>query len=202
MKILSVSDVPSPILFEENGRRLVEGIDLILSCGDLPPEYLSELTHTYGAPLYYVSGNHDIRYISKPPRSCMNLHGRVVRIGGLKILGLEGSIWYNDGPFQYTERQMSSVIRRLRLTLWWERGVDMVITHAPPRDIHDGEDLCHRGFQCFRWLISKYKPRYFIHGHIHREFSEPSERITVENKTQVINTYGFYLLELGDPSNV
>jgi len=202
MKILSVSDVPSPILLEAHGRKLVEGIDLILSCGDLPPEYLTELTYAYGVPLYYVCGNHDIRYPSNPPRSCMNLHGRIVRIGGLKILGLEGSIWYNGGPFQYTEGQMSSVIRRLRLTLWWERGIDMVVTHAPPRHIQDGDDLCHRGFQCFRRLIDKYEPRYFIHGHIHRQFSDPSERVTAEKKTRVINTYGYHLLEVDDPSHV
>jgi len=132
----------------------------------------------------------------------MNLHGRIVRIGGLKILGLEGSIWYNGGPFQYTEGQMSSVIRRLRLTLWWERGIDMVVTHAPPRHIQDGDDLCHRGFQCFRRLIDKYEPRYFIHGHIHRQFSDPSERVTAEKKTRVINTYGYHLLEVDDPSHV
>ncbi|CAB5122002.1 hypothetical protein D3OALGA1CA_4562 [Olavius algarvensis associated proteobacterium Delta 3] len=202
MKILSVSDVTNPILLEEQGRNLVDGVDLILSCGDLPPEYLNALTHTYGAPLYYVCGNHDIRYKGNPPQSCMNLHGRLVRIGGLKILGLEGSIWYNGGPFQYTEGQMRSVIRRLRLTLWWKRGIDIAVTHAPPRDIQDGEDLCHRGFSCFRWLINKYQPKFFIHGHIHREFSEPSERITLENTTQVINTYGFHLLEIEDPSNV
>jgi len=149
MRILSISDVIRPILLEEQGKQLVKKIDLILSCGDLPPEYLTTLAHTYGVPLYYVCGNHDIRFKSSPPKSCINLHGRLVRFGGLKILGLEGSIWYNGGPFQYTEGQMRSCLRRLRPTLWWEKGIDMVVTHAPPRHIQDGEDLCHQGSSAF-----------------------------------------------------
>ena len=72
----------------------------------------------------------------------------------------------------------------------------MVVTHAPPRNIHDAEDLCHKGFECFRWLIEKYQPPYFIHGHIHRNFSDPAERVTVFNSTKVVNTYGYFFLEI------
>ena len=195
MKILSVSDVTRPSLLENNEEKLGQEVDLIFSCGDLPPEYLTALSHAYSAPLYYVSGNHDIRYKTKPPEGCTNLHGRLVRIEGLKILGLEGSFWYNGGPYQYTEEQMRSFIRRLRLAMWWQKGIDIVVTHAPPYRIQDGDDLCHRGFECFRWLINKYQPKYFIHGHIHRDFADASGRVTVEGSTKVINTYGFHFLE-------
>ena len=44
MKILAISDVPSKALWDYGTREHLEGIDLILSCGDLPqtyPEYLS-----------------------------------------------------------------------------------------------------------------------------------------------------------------
>ena len=91
---------------------------------------------------------------------------------------------------------MRSIIRKLRPTLWRRGGVDVVITHAPPRHIHDAEDPCHKGFKCFRRLIEKYRPSYLIHGHIHREFSDPAERITVMDQTQVVNTYGYCLLEV------
>jgi Icc-related predicted phosphoesterase len=171
-------------------------IDMIISCGDLPPEYPSLLAHAFDAPLYFVGGNHDIRYQDNLPRGGIDLHGRMVRIEGLNILGLEGSRWYNGGPYQYTEGQMRAVIRRLRPTLWWQGGIDIVVAHAPPRFIHDAEDLCHRGFRCFRWLIDKYQPDYFIHGHIHRHFSDPSERMSVVDATKVINTYGYHILEI------
>ena len=68
--------------------------------------------------------------------------------------------------------------------------------HYGGRAVHDSEDLCHRGFKCFRWLIDKYQPDYFIHGHIHRHFSDPSERVTAVDATKVVNTYGYNILEI------
>ena len=196
IKILSVSDVVEPMLDQGIDSGLFSNIDLIVSCGDLPPEYLSRLVNSFKAPLYYVRGNHDIRYDDKPPQGCRDLHGMLVKNNGINILGLEGSRWYNGGPYQYEEWQMRSIIRRLRPTLWWRGGIDVVITHAPPRHIHDAEDPCHKGFECYRRLIEKYQPSYFIHGHIHREFPDPSERITVVDKTKVMNTYGYFFLEI------
>jgi Icc-related predicted phosphoesterase len=196
MKILSVSDVVKPELLQHSDSHSFAGVDLILSCGDLPPEYLTRLVNTFNVPLYFIRGNHDIRYQEKPPEGGRDLHRRLEKISGINILGLEGSRWYNGGPMQYEEWRMRSIIRRLRPTLWWRGGVDVVITHAPPRCIHDAEDLCHKGFKCFRRLIEKYRPSYLIHGHIHREFSNPAERITVVDQTQVVNTYGYCLLEI------
>jgi Icc-related predicted phosphoesterase len=178
IKILSVSDVVEPRLEVPSGTRQFEGIDLIISCGDLPPEYLSFLIDSMKAPLYYVGGNHDIRYKAKPPTGGLNLHGRLIPFEGINIVGLEGSHWYNGGPYQYTEVQMRSIIRRLGPKLWWRGGIDVVVTHAPPRHIHDAEDP------------------YFIHGHIHRTFDRPDDRITVVGKTKVVNTYGYNILEI------
>ena len=45
MKILAISDVPSKALWDYNTREKLEGIDLILSCGDLPKKYLEYLTN-------------------------------------------------------------------------------------------------------------------------------------------------------------
>jgi Icc-related predicted phosphoesterase len=196
IKVLSVSDVVDSMLHRLAGKDPFTDINVIISCGDLPPEYLSRLVNAFSAPLYYVSGNHDIRYKDKLPQGGFNLHGRLEKIGGIRFLGLEGSHWYNGGPFQYTEPQMRAVVRRLRPTLWWRGGVDVVVTHAPPLHIHDAEDPCHRGFECFRWLITKYQPQYFIHGHIHRHFSDPSEREAVVEATKVVNTYGYNILEI------
>jgi Icc-related predicted phosphoesterase len=198
MKILSVSDYVVSTLYDNFDAEQFPKIDLILSCGDLPPEYLSYLLASFNVPVYYVRGNHDIRYDSKPPGGCLDLHARLIQFQGIKMLGLEGSRWYSGGPNQYTEKEMRKIIRGLRSKIWWQKGVDIIITHAPPRYIHDAEDLCHRGFKSFRWLIDHYCPIYFIHGHIHADFSDPDERITKINKTKIVNTYGYYLFEI-DP---
>ena len=202
MRILTVSDRVDPVFSGGIDPERFAGIDLLLSCGDLPPEYVSFLADALRVPCFYVKGNHDIRYDSKPPGGCTDLHGRLIRFQGIRLLGLEGSRWYNGGPQQYREKEMKKIIRGLRLKLWIGGGLDAVITHAPPRHIHDEEDLCHRGFRSFRWLIDKYSPRFFVHGHIHAFFAEPSERITMVNKTKVVNSYGYCILDIDADSVV
>ena len=196
MRILAVADRVEPLLYDRFDRQRFEDIDLILSCGDLPPEYLSFLLDKLNAPLYFVRGNHDFRHDSKTPSGCIDLNGNLIKFEGINILGLEGSRWYNGGPYQYTEREMYWKIQRLRFRIWRMGGVDIVITHAPPRHIHDAEDRCHRGFNSFRWLIKKYSPHHFIHGHIHAHFTDSSQRVTIVKQTQVINTFGYFLLEI------
>lgn len=197
MKILSVSDTISKSLLETvGGGPAIDNIELVLACGDLPPEYLSALRHRYDTPLLYVLGNHDLRYASSPPVGCLHIHRRIIKFGSLRITGFSGSRWYNGNINQYTEKQMARFIRKMRFALWRSRGVDLMITHAPPRCIHDAEDPCHRGFRVFVEFIEKYQPRYFIHGHIHTLFANDAERVTMVKSTAVINSYGYHVLEV------
>ena len=196
MRILTVSDIIVPRLYPVSDREALGPIDLVVACGDLPPEYLEYLTHIFNVPLFFVKGNHDIRFAKQAPRGCTDLNRRILIFQGRRFLGLEGSMWYNGGPYQYTEKQMKRHIRMLRLPLWWRRGVDVVVTHAPPLGIQDGPDLCHRGFACFRSLIHKYRPRFFLHGHIHAVFRNAEDRMTLLNNTRIINTYGHHILDI------
>jgi Icc-related predicted phosphoesterase len=197
MKILSVSDTVIKDLLEPvGGGPAIAGIELILACGDLPPEYLSALKHRYNTPLFYVLGNHDLRYKESPPVGCFHIHRRIVSVGKIRITGFSGSRWYNGNINQYTEKQMIGFVRKMRFALWRRRGVDLVITHAPPRFIHDAEDPCHRGFRVFLEFIEKYQPLYFIHGHIHTLFENDSARLTRVKSTSVINSYGYHVLEI------
>jgi Icc-related predicted phosphoesterase len=202
MKILTVSDQVEPALYDNFKIDHFPGIDLIISCGDLPPEYLSFLVTSFNVPLYYVRGNHDIRHDGYRPDGCTDLDGQIEVYRGVRILGLEGSHWYNGQPHQYTERQMRKKIRRVRTKIWRLKGLDIIITHAPPRHIHDADDQCHRGFESFRDLIDRYSPRYFIHGHMHFNYTEDARRMTFVNTTKVINSYGHYVFEISnEPRN-
>ena len=71
MKILAISDVPSKALWDYGTREHLEGIDLILSCGDLPQKYLEYLTNFTAAPILYVHGNHDGSYRENEPGGCI-----------------------------------------------------------------------------------------------------------------------------------
>ena len=44
MKILLLADQAEPTLWEHLDKRKLEGVELVLSCGDLPASYLSFLT--------------------------------------------------------------------------------------------------------------------------------------------------------------
>ena len=196
LKILAVSDFEDPDLKERVRKNQQEKPDLILSAGDLPPEYLTFLRQGLDAPLFYVKGNHDIRYTLTNPMGCEDIHGRVVKAGPLNILGIEGSMWYNDGPNQYTEAMMKKKLFWIKMKTWSRRPVDIIVTHAPPRHVHDREDRCHMGFQCFHPLIGTLAPQWFIHGHIHDAFDRFDDRITVLKQTRVMNTCGHTFFEV------
>lgn len=198
MRILIVSDIVVPELSGRFDLDPFKDVALAISCGDLPPEYLVGIHHRLNVPLYFVRGNHDIRYQGAPPVGCVDIHRRWILFDGLRIMGLEGSRWYNGGPIQYRESQMRRMIWRMTPTLWVKGGVDLVVTHAPPRHVHDAEDLCHRGFKSYLKLIDRFRPRYFIHGHIHAHFTDATQRVTRIGTTQVINAVGYHLMGIHD----
>ena len=201
MKILCLSDEESPALWEHYTPGKLKGYDLILSCGDLKASYLSFIVTMARAPLMYVHGNHDASYSYKPPEGCDCIEDQLVEYNGLRILGLGGCRQYRPGEHQYTDWEMRKRIRKLRFKLWWHRGVDIVIAHAPPYGVGDDNDIAHRGFEAFLELIEKYQPKYFLHGHIHLNYGKDIQRIKRIGDTQVINVYERFELDV-DPETM
>ena len=159
MKLLAVSDVADPGLWDYFTRDKLEGVDAILSCGDLPSSYLTFLVTMGNIPVFYVHGNHDAAYEHDPPEGCVCIDGELVRFKGYSIMGLGGCFWYGGGPHQYTEWAMRRRIARLRRRLRRD-GVDILVTHAPAQGLGDMDDVCHRGFACFRTLLDRCRPLY------------------------------------------
>ena len=199
MKLLLLSDKESEYLWDYYKPGRLDGIDIILSCGDLNSKYLSFLVTMTGKPLLYVHGNHDKTYDRHPPEGCDCVEDRLVTVKGLRILGLGGSIEYSGGPHQYTEGQMARRIRRLRYRLWRAGGVDIVLTHSPMLGYGDGEDYAHQGFASLLKLVDKYHPQYLIHGHVHVNYGFQIPRILRRGETTVINAYERYTLDLDNP---
>ncbi len=195
MKILAISDEESRYLWDYFEKSKLKGIDLIISCGDLAPEYLSFLATFTSAPVLYVHGNHDDKYEQKPPEGCVCIDDRVYVYKGVRILGLGGSMRYKEGAHQYTEWEMKKRVHRLFPKLMWHRGFDILVTHAPARDLNDGDDLPHQGFQVFRKLMEKYKPKYFLHGHVHMSYGRKHKRNDEYEKTQIINAFERYVFD-------
>jgi Icc-related predicted phosphoesterase len=208
MRIMAVSDRILEKLYSPDVGSRYSGLDLIIGCGDLPYYYLEFLTSALNTDLLYVRGNHDIgpqytadgRVLTAVPGG-IDIHGRFVRKNGFLIAGFEGSMRYRPGaPYMYSEREMSLMVSKLAPALLWNlvrygRGIDILVTHSPPFEIHDGRDLAHRGFKIFRTLMRYFPPRYMLHGHVH-VYRRDIPRETRFGDTVVINVYPFRLIDV------
>ena len=196
MKILAVADEECPALWDYYLPGRLKEYDLISSCGDLKSDYLSFLVTMGRAPVLYVHGNHDEQYDVRPPQGCYCIDDHFTVVNGVRILGLGSCLWYRPGPYHCTEWQMRRRIRRLRFLLWWYKGVDIVVTHAPPLGVGDADDHAHRGFPAFLDLIDKYHPQDRLHGHVHLNYGPNMVREREYHGTKVINAFERCSLEI------
>lgn len=196
MKILFLADEEAKVYWDFFKKEDFEGVDLIVSCGDLKAEYLSFLATMVPVPVLYVHGNHDAKYDKKPPEGCICIDDCIYEFNGVRILGLGGSHRYKPGPYQFTEREMAKRVRKLFWKLKIKKGFDILVTHSPARGLHDDEDMCHMGFEVFNALIEQYRPKYFVHGHVHLNYGRQFVREDMVGETHVVNAYEKYMLEL------
>jgi len=196
MRILALADKESPVLWDYFTPDQLNGIDLILSCGDLNPHYLSFLATYSHVPILYVHGNHDDCYAETPPEGCVCIEDRLFIYCGLRVLGLGGSMRYKPGAHQFTQKEMIRRIRRLTPIIYWRGGIDVLLTHAPAFGVGDGSDLPHTGFQAFLKLIDRWEPSYFVHGHMHLTYGRAAKRDQFYKGTHIINAYDHYCFDL------
>lgn len=210
MKILTLADQEVDVLYGPALRDYAEDVECVLACGDLPLDYLEFIITILNKPLYYVHGNHTqtrpdlyTGVSSEEVQGATNIHGKVVNYRGLLIAGLEGCQRYRQGDHQFTPAEMGGQAIALGLKLLvrrpvYGRALDILITHAPPLGIHDEPDLTHRGFPAFLPLMRIFKPRYLVHGHTHI-YRNDQPRRTWYHQTEVVNTFGYQILEIDVP---
>lgn len=213
MKILCVSDTVSSLAFSSAVRDIYPNVDLVLSCGDMPLESHDWLSTMTKSDVYYVFGNHQLKHFnelmdkSSSPFDTADKEflgflcdGKCLRTeNGLLIAGLGGSMLYNGGQSQYSEKEMERRIRKLVPALLYNktrygRYLDILLTHAPAFGYGDGKDLCHMGFKCFLPFLDKFAPKYLVHGHCHL-IDRNAQREFKYKKTTIINAYGSVLIE-------
>ena len=205
MKLLALSDqvvasIYSPSVVERFG-----DVDIVVACGDLPYSYLEFVATMLNVPCFFVHGNHDCaEYTScgltlTGPGGWADLDGRTARSKGIILGGLEGALRYRpDAPFQYTELEMAFKVWRMTLGLLRNRMLhgrylDILITHAPPFGVQDGEDRTHRGFRALLAFMARFRPRYLLHGHNHPYGMETRESRYLD--TEVVNVCPFRVIE-------
>ncbi len=211
MKILALSDEVVDLIYSPALKERFGFVDFVVGCGDLPFFYLEFVVTALGKPVFYVHGNHDrpSQFLSdgriiSAAEGCEPIEGRVVRApdahGPLLLAGLGGSLRYNaDAVHQYTQSQMHRRVLALAPQLFLNRVshgrfLDILITHAPPRGIHDQPDLAHTGLDAFRSFMERYRPKFLLHGHAH-VYRNDIVTATRFHETQVINVYPYRLID-------
>jgi Icc-related predicted phosphoesterase len=218
LKILCISDHIDPLIYTPSIKERFADVDLILSAGDLPLDYLDFIISTLNKPLFFVFGNHhteEMRHYRKIWNApfvqifdeylgcgAVHLGTKVKTEGDFILAGLGGSMRYNNGLNQFTDFQMYMEIAKIFPKLLWNkvfhgRFLDILLTHAPPKGIHDKNDQCHLGFKSFIWFMKIFKPKYLVHGHIHL-YDLSDVRCTQCGNTTIINAYSHYVINLGD----
>ena len=196
MRILLLADEESKYYWDYFEKSKLDGIDLILSCGDLAPQYLSFIATFSKAPVLYVHGNHDKCYAQTPPEGCICIDDDVFNYKGVRIMGLGGCMSYNCGEHQYTQKEMTKRAKKLRRKVKKQGGIDILLTHSPAYHLNDSEDLPHTGFEVFLEIMDTYKPKIFAHGHVHINYGRDFKRECMYNETKVINAYERFIIEI------
>ena len=221
VRVLAVADEVSDALWGPKAAALAP--DLVLAAGDLPWDYLEFLASTTNRPVVFVPGNHDpalpparahrsgqflragMPCEAPGPAGCLNADGTVLDAGGLRIAGLGGCVRYRPGPHQYTQaqyrRRAARLLRRAgRLQRRAPGPVDVLLTHAPPRGLGDGDDRPHVGVEALHGVLERLSPRWHLHGHIHPYgFPRPDRRV---GGTTLRNVIPYRVLEIepaGEP---
>jgi Icc-related predicted phosphoesterase len=202
MKILCVSDQIDPLVYSNSIKKRFADVDMILCAGDLPMDYLDFIVTNLNRPLFFIFGNHHAEEMGDnglESFSSAHLGSKIRKEAGLIVAGLGGCMRYNRGPNQFTDQQMYFEIIKLIPSLLFNRIVygrflDILLTHAPPKGIHDKPDKCHWGFKAFRWFMKTFRPKYLVHGHIHL-YDLADVRRTRWLETDVVNAYSHYVID-------
>jgi uncharacterized protein len=216
MRLLCIADHVDPLIYSTGLKERYGKVDMILSAGDLTLGYYDFIVSTLNKPLYFVFGNHhlenrsDFGHRHDPFEQRISswqtgvgatcIEGKLMRIKGLLVAGLGGSILYNGGENQYTDFTMLFAILRIVPGMVWNkvfhgRFLDVLQTHSPPYGINDLPDACHTGFRVFLWFMRTFKPRYLIHGHVHL-YDRNAAREARYGETTIINAYDHIVLDL------
>jgi Icc-related predicted phosphoesterase len=180
MKILAISDVPAEEPFNIDIPGM--GIELVVTLGDVPREFIELVLLKKGSvPYYAVNGDFDNRTVP----DYANVHGKVKRLGDIRIAGFEGSVKTDVQKRRHTLPEW-----RARWKLRSLPTVDLFIAHSPMAGVHDRVDPVHSGFQALREYVEKHPPKVFMHGHVGRNME------STLGDTRVICVTGKRVLEL------
>lgn len=137
-----------------------EGIDIIITLGDLTQADLSELEYITNIPKIGVYGNHCLGTYMEP-LGIVNMHLKAYTWRGLTFGGFQGCVRYKENPeaIMFTQEEATELMRDFP-------KVDVFLSHAPPYGVNDEpEEIAHQGFHALREYLDQQQPKVWLHGH-------------------------------------
>jgi Icc-related predicted phosphoesterase len=155
-------------------------------------EFMASLPHKHKL---VIAGNHEIGFnqlsveeIRELLPGCHYLLDECIEVEGLKIYGTP---WTIQAMMGYSA---PSETRRQELWNLIPEGLDILVSHSPPRGILDGNAMgkpC--GCKLLRERVSQIKPKVHLFGHIHEsEGWTVEEGITFVNASFILSKKVFY----------
>lgn len=179
MKILAVSDLHGDFNILESH---IGKYDLLIIAGDftnenykVTKEWLDKLE-----PYKYIFGNHDD--LGQIAFERLLPDYEVVSFRGINLLGINGNFAKKKRfPYHKTPGDVTFGMKHV------VKKVDIIVSHEPPLEFADKIRNMSVGQPVLTEVLMKFKPRFWICGHIHS--AEERNRGCVYN----VNRYPTYL---------
>lgn len=208
IRFLAVSDEEDSALGQAVNRASIGPLDGIIGCGDLSPSWLSFLGDAFGAPVVYVRGNHDHGgswadgSVLVPSWLAAGHTDRLAQIGigGLEWPGADEAGRRTRRPWLAWRHALGLALRMLLGRASGHAEPVIVISHAPPEGTGDvSSDPYHAGFGAYRWLLDRFHPPLWLHGHTNTA-SVPT-LVCRAGRTTVVNVTGAVLIDICPPTD-
>lgn len=204
---LAVSDDVDPALGDQRNREALGSLDALIGCGDLEPDYIGFLCDAFHLPMSYVKGNHDKggrwaeSVATYAPQALQT--GRLHRVNDIPVAALEWPGLRHNDRQRHEASAWADALRlfgqRMLPTSYAAGRPLVVLSHAPPRGLGDtAADPYHAGFEGYRWLLDRWRPPLWLHGH-----TPPAgvdDWRLEHDGTALLNVTGAVLLELRPPN--
>lgn len=187
MRILAVADTTEN--WTTRTLDAARNVDLVLALGDLYAHDVGQLVQ--GNPVLGVYGNHcRPGYLEQIGAVDLTKDAPAAwtEIDGIRILAVSGCVRYSNAAYhQWTQDEYADALADAPPCDW-------VVTHCPPREMNDHEDLAHNGIDALRDYVLLNQPAHLFHGHTY-----PETPMTIAGATQIHYVHGWRVLDIEAP---
>lgn len=188
MKILCVANEIDPVLYNNKIVEQFSDIDIIVSAGGLPIEYLNFIARTLNKNIYYVLFDNEIESSIEPPDARLIPLTKPIIVGNTVIAGLSGAEKTPAGikpltPFRSRKQRLATSLYIRLSRAQGKMPQSIIVSYCNIQDSH------------IRHFIKRCRPHFLIYGQEHLDETAGNLRITDIFNTKCINASEHFVLD-------